>query len=270
MSAKQAVLEIKDLSKTFNPGTPDEQRAINRLSLTLYEGDFVTVIGSNGAGKSTLLNLITGVYFADEGSIALKKARIDHLPEYKRAAHIGRVFQDPSLGTARGMSLWENLVLARLRGQKLGLRWALQNDQQSYYQGLLKELDLDLDKRLEHKVGVLSGGQRQALTLIMAIMETPDLLLLDEHVAALDPTTSEKVLKLTKELVNREKLTTLMITHDMGDALKYGNRLIMLDAGRVVVDLNAEEKSQLKVNELLAIFKDASAQGMLSDRTLLS
>lgn len=248
------MLEIKNVYKTFNAKTVNEKRAINGLNLTLNNGDFVTVIGGNGAGKSTTLNLIAGVFTADEGTIKLNGNDITNLPEHKRAKFLGRVFQDPIKGTAANMGIEENLALAFRRGKKRGLSKGISNSERVIYKESLKTLGLGLENRMTSKVGLLSGGQRQALTLLMATLTKPSLLLLDEHTAALDPKTAYKVLQLTKEIVERDKLTTLMITHNMKDAIEYGNRLIMMHNGKVVVDISGAEKKNLKVTDLLEKF----------------
>ena len=231
------MLELKNIYKTFNPGTVNEKRALQGLNLSLADGDFVTVIGGNGAGKSTMLNIISGAYTVDEGSISIGGVDVTRLPEYKRAPYIGRVFQDPMMGTAATMQIEENLALAARRGQRRGLRTGISRAEREQYRELLKILDLGLEDRLTSKVGLLSGGQRQALTLLMATLKKPQLLLLDEHTAALDPKTAAKVLSATEQIVRRDNLTTLMITHNMRDAIAHGNRLVMLYDGRVVVDV---------------------------------
>lgn len=258
------MLEIKSVYKTFNAGTVNEKRAINGIDLKLEDGDFVTVIGGNGAGKSTLLNLIAGVYPVDEGSIHLNNIDLTHLPEHKRAKYLGRVFQDPMMGTAATMGIEENLALAYRRGLFRGLGGGISYKERELYREKLATLGLGLENRMTSKVGLLSGGQRQALTLLMATLKKPNLLLLDEHTAALDPKTADKVLQLTDEIVARDKLTTVMITHNMKNAIQYGNRLIMMDSGRVVVDIKGEEKKHLTVRDLLEKFN------IESDRLLLS
>ena len=258
------MLEIRDIYKTFNTGTINEKRAMNGVSLTLEDGDFVTVIGGNGAGKSTLLNLVAGVYPVDSGTISIDGMDVTRLPEHKRAKFIGRVFQDPMMGTAATMGIEENLALAFRRGQARGLRYGINNEERKLYREKLAILGLGLEDRMTSKVGLLSGGQRQALTLLMATLKKPKLLLLDEHTAALDPKTADKVLETTETIVQREHLTTLMITHNMRDAIAHGNRLIMMDGGRVVVDIRGEEKKNLTVRDLLDKFN------VQSDRLLLS
>ena len=263
------MLVVDNISKTFFPGTINEKRALQGLSLHLKPGDFATVIGGNGAGKSTMLNSIAGVFPVDEGKVIIDGEDITRRPEHKRAKYIGRVFQDPMLGTAAGMMSEENLALASRRGATQGLGWSLSSDQHERFYELLKELDLGLENRMTAKVGLLSGGQRQALTLLMATLKRPKLLLLDEHTAALDPKTAAKVLALTEKIVTRDNLTTLMITHNMRDALRYGNRLIMLHNGRVIIDVQGEEKQHLQIPDLLAMFEKASGSEMSSDRLLL-
>ncbi len=259
------MLELKGLYKTFNPGTANEKRAIDGLDLTLEEGDFVTVIGGNGAGKSTTLNLIAGVFPPDRGTITLNGRDLTHLSEHRRAKYLGRVFQDPMMGTAATMGIEENLALALRRGKSRGLRPGIHNQERELYRERLATLGLGLEDRMTSKVGLLSGGQRQALTLLMATLKKPELLLLDEHTAALDPKTADKVLQLTKEIVERDHLTTLMVTHNMRNAIEYGNRLIMMDAGRVVVDLRGEEKKNLTVRELLEKFNIENDRMLLSE-----
>ena len=239
------MLEIKNISKTFNPGTINEKKALSDLSLTLKDGDFVTVIGGNGAGKSTLLNAVAGVWPVDCGSILLDGEDITALPEHKRAKYIGRVFQDPMMGTAPNMQMEENLALALRRGQRRGLRWGVTKAERQEYREKLKTLGLGLEDRMTVKVGLLSGGQRQALTLLMASLRKPKLLLLDEHTAALDPATAAKVLELSDQIVAENGLTALMITHNMSDAIKHGNRLIMMDQGRIILDIEGEDKKHL-------------------------
>ena len=259
------MLELKNLYKTFNAGTVNEKRAIDGLDLTLEDGDFVTIIGGNGAGKSTTLNLIAGVFPADQGTIVLDGTDITRLPEHKRAKYLGRVFQDPMMGTAATMGIEENLALANRRGQRRGLRPGITAQERALFRKQLAALGLGLEDRMTSKVGLLSGGQRQALTLLMATLKKPRLLLLDEHTAALDPKTADKVLQLTEEIVARDKLTTLMVTHNMKHAIQYGNRLIMMDAGRVAVDIRGEEKKNLTVRDLLEKFKIDNDRMLLSE-----
>jgi putative ABC transport system ATP-binding protein len=260
------MLKLFDVSKNFNPGTITEKKALKNINLELEDGDFVTVIGGNGAGKSTLLNLIAGVHYSDSGSIFLDGMDLTEKPEYKRARYLGRVFQDPMLGTAANMEIEENLAMAMRRGRKRGLSWHIQPAERKIYKEKLALLDLGLENRMNAKVGLLSGGQRQALTLLMATLQKPKLLLLDEHTAALDPKTAKKVLELTEEFVSRDNLTTFMVTHNMKDAIRYGNRLIMMMEGRIVFDVRGEEKKNLKVEDLLAKF---SIAGEVNDRMIL-
>lgn len=264
------MLELRDVCKTFNPGTVNAKVALDHLDLTLDDGDFVTVIGSNGAGKSTMLNAIAGTFAVDSGSILIDGQDVSKLPEHKRAAVLGRVFQDPMMGTAPTMQIEENLALAARRGQKRGLKWGITKLERMDYRELLATLGLGLEDRMTAKVGLLSGGQRQALTLLMAVLKRPKLLLLDEHTAALDPKTAAKILELSDQIVEETKLTTLMITHNMRDAIAHGNRLIMMDAGRVVVDVRGEEKQKLTVPDLLALFSKVSGNTEADDKMLLS
>ena len=264
------MLQIKHVSKTFNKGTVNEKQALRDLNLTLKEGDFVTIIGGNGAGKSTMLNAIAGVWPVDEGQIIIDDKDVTKLPEYKRAAFLGRVFQDPMTGTAATMSIEENMAIAARRGQKRGLGWGVTKKEREHYREALKELDLGLEDRLSSKVGLLSGGQRQALTLLMATLVTPKLLLLDEHTAALDPATAEKVLELTQSIVAEKKITCLMVTHNMHQALELGNRTLMMDAGRVVFDVKGEERSRMTVDDLLEKFRENAGKALDNDRILLS
>lgn len=264
------MLDIKHLSKTFFPGTVNEKKALTDVNLHMEPGDFITIIGGNGAGKSTLLNSIAGVFPIDGGQILIDGVDVSKMPEHKRARYIGRVFQDPMMGTAAGMMIEENLAIASRRGKTPGLSWALKDSEREKFREMLKELDLGLEDRLTSRVGLLSGGQRQALTLLMAAMNKPRILLLDEHTAALDPKTAEKVLAMTKKVIERDHLTSLMITHNMRDALRFGNRLIMMNAGRIVVDVNAEEKAKLTIPDLLALFEKASGSVLDNDRMMLS
>ena len=264
------MLDIKHLSKTFFPGTVNEKKALTDVNLHMEPGDFITIIGGNGAGKSTLLNSIAGVFPIDAGQILIDGVDVSKMPEHKRARYIGRVFQDPMMGTAAGMLIEENLAIASRRGKTPGLSWALKDGDREKFREMLKELDLGLENRLTSRVGLLSGGQRQALTLLMAAMNKPRILLLDEHTAALDPKTAEKVLTMTKKVIGRDHLTSLMITHNMRDALRFGNRLIMMNAGRIVVDVNAEEKAKLTIPDLLALFEKASGSALDNDRMMLS
>lgn len=264
------MLQIKNISKTFNEGTVNEKRAISNLSITIEDGDFITVIGGNGAGKSTLLNLISGTYSLDSGSIIINGEDISKQKEHKRASKIGRVFQDPMTGTCGDLSIEENCSIAKRRGKRRTLKRGLTQNEKSEYIELLKSLNLGLEGRLSSKVGLLSGGQRQALTLLMATLVKPELLLLDEHTAALDPKTASRVLTITDELVKKDNLTTLMITHNMKDAIKYGNRLIMMSEGRIILDVKDEEKAKLTVADLLQIFEKETGVEMANDRALLS
>ena len=264
------MLDIKHISKTFTPGTITEKLALHDVSLHLDAGDFVTVIGGNGAGKSTLMNSIAGTYPVDEGTIEIAGTDITKWPEHKRAKFIGRVFQDPMMGTAAGMMIEENLAIAARRGRRPTLRWSSSSKDREHFRELLAGLKLGLEDRLESKVGLLSGGQRQALTLLMATMAKPKLLLLDEHTAALDPKTAEKVLGLTETIVREQQLTTLMITHNMRDALRLGNRLIMMYNGHILFDVSGEEKTHLTVKDLLAMFEEAAGSELTSDSLLLS
>ena len=264
------MLELKNVCKTFNPNTINAKVALNHLNLTLHDGDFVTVIGGNGAGKSTMLNAIAGVFQVDSGSITIDGQDVTKLPEHKRAAFLGRVFQDPMMGTAPTMQIEENLALAARRGQPRGLKWGITPAERADYKELLRKLDLGLEDRLTAKVGLLSGGQRQALTLLMATLVTPKLLLLDEHTAALDPATAEKVLELTQSIVAEKKITCLMVTHNMHQALELGNRTLMMDAGRVVFDVKGEERSRMTVDDLLEKFRENAGKALDNDRILLS
>ena len=264
------MLELQHVCKTFNPGTVNAKTALNDLNLTLHDGDFVTVIGGNGAGKSTMLNAVAGVFAVDSGSILIDGQDVTRQPEHRRAALLGRVFQDPMLGTAPTMQIEENLALAARRGQRRGLKWGITKAERETYHELLRSLGLGLEDRMTSKVGLLSGGQRQALTLLMASLRRPKLLLLDEHTAALDPKTAARVLELSDQIVAENRLTTLMITHNMRDAIAHGNRLIMMDAGRVVVDISGEEKKKLTVPDLLALFSSASGSDEANDKMLLS
>ena len=263
------MLELKNIYKTFNPGTINEKLALNGLSLTLKEGDFVTVIGGNGAGKSTMLNAVAGTWLVDEGQILIDGTDVTKLSEHKRAAYLGRVFQDPMTGTAATMGIEENLALAKRRGKRRSLLQGITRKEREEYKELLKVLDLGLENRLTSNVGLLSGGQRQALTLLMATLKKPKLLLLDEHTAALDPKTAAKVLEITDMIVNRDHLTTMMITHNMQDAINHGNRLIMMMEGKIILDIEGEEKKKLTVRNLLDQFEKASGQEFSNDSALL-
>lgn len=263
------MLELINVCKTFNPGTVNAKTALNDLNLTLNDGDFVTVIGGNGAGKSTMLNAIAGSFQIDSGKIVIDGTDVTGLPEHKRAALLGRVFQDPMMGTAPTMQIEENLALAARRGQHRGLKWGITKAERAEYQKRLHALNLGLEERMTAKVGLLSGGQRQALTLLMAALRTPKLLLLDEHTAALDPKTAAKVLELTEKIVDEQKLTAMMVTHNMKDAIAMGNRLIMMNAGRIVVDVRGEEKKKLTREDLMQLFEKAAGQEIENDRMLL-
>lgn len=264
------MLKIENVHKTFNPGTINEKKALDGVSLTLNEGDFVTVIGGNGAGKSTVLNMIAGVYPVDNGTIMIDDADVTKLSEHKRAQYLGRVFQDPMTGTAADMNIEENLALAARRGKARFLGWGITAKERAEYRERLASLGLGLEERMTSKVGLLSGGQRQAVTLLMASLKKPKLLLLDEHTAALDPKTAKKVLELTEEIVAKDNLTTLMITHNMKDAIRLGNRLIMMHEGKVIYDVSGEEKKNLKVADLLVKFEEASGGEFANDRMMLS
>ena len=263
------MLDIQNIYKTFNPGTVNEKRALRGVTLHLDEGDFVTVIGGNGAGKSTTLNAVAGVWPVDSGKIVIDGVDVTGLPEHKRAKYIGRVFQDPMTGTAATMQIEENLALARRRGKSRTLRSGITKAERDEYRELLKMLDLGLEERMTAKVGLLSGGQRQALTLLMATLQKPKVLLLDEHTAALDPKTAAKVLATTDRIVNKDHLTTLMITHNMKDAIAHGNRLVMKNEGQIVLDIRGEEKKHLTVEDLLHQFEKVSGQEFASDKALL-
>ena len=264
------MLKIINLQKTFNPGTVNAKTALDGLNLHIKEGDFVTVIGGNGAGKSTLQNAIAGVWKPDFGTIEIDGVDVTNMPEHKRAAFLGRVFQDPMKGTAPDMEIAENLAIASKRGMKRRFVRGVRKADREYYRELLKTLDLGLEDRLSTKVGLLSGGQRQAVTLLMASMNKPKLLMLDEHTAALDPKTAAKVLEITDKIVTENHLTTLMITHNMRDAIAHGNRLIMLQDGHVVVDISGEEKKKLTVAQLLNLFSQASGSDEVDDKLVLS
>ena len=264
------MLKITNLHKTFNPGTINAKTALSGLNLTLEDGDFVTVIGGNGAGKSTMLNAIAGVFPPDFGKIEIDGIDVTAMPEYKRAKYLGRVFQDPMKGTAADMEIAENLSIAARRGQKRRLVWGLPKKEREGYKALLAELDLGLENRLSSKVGLLSGGQRQAVTLLMATLKEPKILLLDEHTAALDPKTAAKVLDITEKIVSERKLTTVMITHNMRDAIEHGNRLIMMNAGKIIYDVSGDEKKNLTVETLIAKFSETSGEEFANDRALLS
>lgn len=263
------MLHLEHVSKTFKPGSVNEKKALKDINLHIGPGEFVTVIGGNGAGKSTLLNVVAGVYLNDRGKITLDGNNITRLPEYRRARYLARVFQDPMMGTAAGMSIEENLAMAKRRGAKRGLRWQIEKAERAQYKEHLAQLDLGLENRLGDKVGLLSGGQRQALTLLMATLQQPKLLLLDEHTAALDPKTARKVLELTQSIVGTNHITTLMITHNMKDAIRIGSRLIMMYEGNIVYDIAGEEKANLHTADLLAKFETVSGGEFANDRMML-
>lgn len=264
------MLKVNSIYKVFNPGTVNQKIALQDVSFSMDEGEFVTLIGGNGAGKSTLLNCVAGVYGVERGAINIAGQDVTRLSEHKRAAMLGRVFQDPMMGTASDMILEENLALALRRGQPRGLRWGITNKERETYRELLAHLELGLEERLNVKVKLLSGGQRQAITLLMSTLEKPKILLLDEHTAALDPKTAPRVLDLTQRLISENKLTTLMVTHNMRDAIKYGNRLIMMHDGRIILDFKGEDKRKLTVEKLLDRFGTVSGQEFSYDRALLS
>lgn len=264
------MLVLNQVHKTFNIGTINEKPALRGVSLTLNDGDFVTVIGGNGAGKSTMLNAVAGVWPIDQGSISIDGIDVTGLPEYKRAKYLGRVFQDPMTGTAATMEIQENLALAARRGQKRGLKWGITKAEREKYHEILKELDLGLEDRMSSKVGLLSGGQRQALTLLMAALQKPKVLLLDEHTAALDPKTAAKVLELSDKIIAENHLTAMMVTHNMRDAIAHGNRLIMMNEGQVALDISGDEKKSLTVKDLLMKFEQASGETFDDDKALLS
>lgn len=264
------MLEIKEIYKTFNKGTVNEKHALNGVNLTLNEGDFCTVIGGNGAGKSTTLNAIAGVWPVDSGAIIIDGKDVSGLSEHKRAPYLGRVFQDPMTGTVADMEIIENLALAARRGKRRGLSWGVKTKEKEKYRELLAEFELGLEDRMSSKVGLLSGGQRQAITLLMATLQKPKLLLLDEHTAALDPKTALKVLELSDKIIKENNLTALMVTHNMRDAIVHGNRLIMMNNGKVILDISGEEKKKLTVDELLKKFEMLSNSKLENDRMLLS
>ena len=264
------MLEIQNIHKTFNPGTINEKVALNGVNLNLNPGDFVTIIGGNGAGKSTTLNAIAGVWSVDEGKIIIDGVDITKLSEHKRALYLGRVFQDPMTGTAATMSIEENMAIAARRGERRGLGWGITKKERERYKEALKELDLGLEDRLSSKVGLLSGGQRQAITLLMASLKKPKLLLLDEHTVALDPKTAAKVLAISDKIIQEHQLTAMMVTHNMKDAIAHGNRLIMMHEGKIIYDVSGEEKKNLKVADLLAKFEEVSGGEFANDRMMLS
>lgn len=263
------MLTVKNLSKTFNPGSVNQRLALDNISLQLDKGEFVTIIGGNGAGKSTLFNAICGSFYPDRGNVILDGRDVTFTPDYKRATHIGRLFQDPLRGTAPSMTIEENLALAYLRSTRQTLRMAIGSKERAYFKERLAQLELGLEDRLKAKVGLLSGGQRQALTLLMATLVPPKLLLLDEHTAALDPAAAEKVLALTKRIVAKDGITCLMITHNISSALEVGSRTIMMDNGRIVLDLSGQQRKEMTVSDLLALFKQQSNRELDNDRMLL-
>ncbi len=263
------MLEIRNISKTFNKGTINEKKALDGVNLNLNPGDFVTIIGGNGAGKSTTLNAIAGAWYVDAGQIIVDGTDITRLPEHKRAAYLGRVFQDPMTGTASTMSIEENMAIAARRGERRGLRWGISKKEREEYKRQLRELNLGLEDRLSSKVGLLSGGQRQAITLLMAAARKPKLLLLDEHTAALDPKTAAKVLEISDKIIAEHGLTAMMVTHNMKDAIAHGNRLIMMHEGKIIYDVSGEEKKRLHVSDLLAKFEEASGDEFANDRMML-
>ena len=264
------MLDIVNIKKTFNPGTIHEKKALNGVNLHLDDGDFVTIIGGNGAGKSTTLNAIAGVWPVDNGSITIDGINVTGIPEFKRAKYLGRVFQDPMTGTAATMEIQENLALAARRGKGRGLCWGITKAEKEKYRELLKMLDLGLEDRMEAKVGLLSGGQRQALTLLMATLQKPKLLLLDEHTAALDPKTAQKVLEISDRIIKENNLTAMMVTHNMKDAIAHGNRLIMMHEGKIVLNIAGEEKKKLTVEDLLRKFEVVAGEEFSSDKALLA
>lgn len=264
------MLRITDIYKTFHPNTVNEKMVLKGLNLELKDGDFVTVIGGNGAGKSTMLNMIAGVYYPDRGTIELDGENITGLSEHKRAKYLGRVFQDPMMGTAANMEIQENLALAYRRGKKRGIRWGITKEEKEFYTDRLRMLDLGLETRMTTKVGLLSGGQRQALTLLMATLQQPRLLLLDEHTAALDPKTANKVLELSEQIITSNHLTAMMVTHNMKNAIQFGNRLIMMYEGKIIYDVSGEAKKNLHVSDLLEKFESASGGEFANDRMILS
>ncbi|MBQ8140326.1 MAG: ABC transporter ATP-binding protein [Clostridia bacterium] len=264
------MLELKDVRKTFNPGTINAKKALQGVDLHLNAGDFVTIIGGNGAGKSTVMNAIAGLWPIDSGTIKINGKDVAGLPEHKRAKYLGRVFQDPMMGTAATMEIQENLAIAARRGNHRTLRWGISSKEKKMFREMLAVLGLGLEDRMTAKVGLLSGGQRQALTLLMATLKEPKLLLLDEHTAALDPKTAAKVLELTDNIISEKKLTAMMVTHNMRDAIAHGNRLIMMHEGRIIFDVSGEEKKALTVDALLEKFSQSSGQEFSNDRALLS
>ncbi|RLL42788.1 ABC transporter ATP-binding protein [Oceanobacillus piezotolerans] len=264
------MLKLKDISVTFNEGTPDEKKALNNIQLELQEGEFVTVIGSNGAGKSTLMNVISGALIPDVGDVYIAESQVVHLPEYKRSKYIGRVFQDPMAGTAPSMTIEENLAMAYSRNRKRKLKLGVTKERKQMFKDNLATLNLGLEGRLNAKVGLLSGGERQALSLLMSTFTEPNILLLDEHTAALDPSRAELITQLTEKIVRESGLTTLMVTHNMQQALDLGTRLVMMDKGQIIFDVNGEEKQKLTVEDLLHEFKRIRGEQFGDDRAVLS
>ncbi len=264
------MIELKNIKKTFNPDTINEKVALNGVSLRIEDGEFVTVIGGNGAGKSTMLNAIAGSWPVDEGSIIIDDINVTGLSEHRRAKYLGRVFQDPMTGTAASMGIDENLALAARRGERRGLKWGITKKEREGYRAQLAQLGLGLEDRLTAKVGLLSGGQRQALTLLMATLKKPRILLLDEHTAALDPKTAKTVLQTTQKIVSENNLTTMMVTHNMRDAIHYGNRIIMMNEGRIILNIAGEEKKRLTINDLMNKFEEASGEVFANDQAILS
>jgi len=258
------MIELAEVKKTFSRGTVDEKVAINGITLHIRDGDFVTIIGSNGAGKTTALNLISGTYFPDGGNIVIDGVDVTNIPEHRRAKFLGRIFQDPLMGTAASMSIEENLAIADLRGKRRGLGWGVKKARRGHYRDILKMLDLGLEDRMKDMVSLLSGGQRQSLTLLMVTLSIPKLLLLDEHTAALDPKTAQRVMELTEKIIKENNLTTVMVTHNMQQAIQYGNRMIMLHEGRIQFDIEGEEKNNLTVEDVVKKFGEK-----LKDETLL-
>ena len=263
------MLHIENLNKTFNPGTVIANHALRDIRLTLANGDYVTLIGGNGAGKSTLLSAVAGTFMSDTGQIAIDDVNVTNLPEHRRSKYLGRVFQDPMMGTAAGMNIEENLAIAYRRGKRRSLRWYITAKERKLYRERLSTLELGLENRLTDKVGLLSGGQRQALTLLMATLKNPKILLLDEHTAALDPKTAPKVLGIGDKIIAEHNLTTMMVTHNMRDAINHGNRLIMMSGGHIVLDVSGEEKKSLTVDQLIKKFSEASGQAFAGDQALL-
>lgn len=264
------MLKLENVTKIFNPGTPNEKLALDKLNFEVEKGEFVTIIGGNGAGKSTLMNIVSGVYDIDGGKIFIDGQNVSAIKEHRRAKYLGRVFQDPMMGTAGDMNIEENLSLAMRRGKSRTLRWGMPKKERAFLVEKLASLELGLETRITSKVRLLSGGQRQAITLLMATLQQPKLLLLDEHTAALDPKTAQKVLKITEEITSESSLTTLMITHNMSDAIRYGNRLVMMHAGRIIFDIKGEEKQKLTVKDLLQKFEQAVGNEFANDRMLLN